>query len=200
MVAVALAVCYLVGSVPSAFLLVRGLKGIDIRTIGSGNVGATNALRATGVGVGVIVLLVDGLKGVLAVSLIASWLLEDPTPPARLLCGVAAVIGHAFPVFLRFRGGKGVATTIGVLLAAMPGIAAAGLAVWLVVFLIWRYVSVGSMVFATMIPVFQLLAHQALAQVLAGAALALLIVLRHQSNIGRLLQGTEERLSFRREG
>ena len=200
MLAVALLVCYLLGSIPSAFLLVSKVKRVDIRTVGSGNVGASNALRTAGLWAGLTVLLIDGLKGFIAVTLIAPWLMGDPTPATRLGCGLAAVIGHDFPVFLKFRGGKGVATTIGVLLGAMPGIATVGLAVWAVVFSIWRYVSVGSIALATMIPILQLLAHQTLAQVLLGAVLALLMVVRHRRNIGRLLQGTEPRLSFPPQG
>jgi glycerol-3-phosphate acyltransferase PlsY len=146
------------------------------------------------------VLGLDTLKGVLAVTLIPSWCLADPDPTARLGCGLAAVIGHAFPVFLRFRGGKGVATTIGVLLTSMPAVAAGGLLVWIVVFLMWRTVSVGSLALATVIPLLQLLDRQPLTQVLFGVALSLLIVLRHRTNITRLVQGTEPPFSFRREG
>ena len=200
MIVVALVVSYLIGSIPSGFLLVRQVKRVDLRTVGSGNVGATNALRAAGVPAGAAVFLIDVLKGWLAVTLVAGWLMSEPSPAARLGCGLAAVAGHNFPVFLRFRGGKGVATTIGMLLGAMPLIAAATLAVWGVVFLLSRYVSVASMALATTIPVLQLLAQHALGQVLLGASLALLIVLRHHGNIRRLLQGTEHRWSFRREG
>ena len=196
---VALVLSYLLGSIPSGFLLVRKMKRVDLRTVGSGNIGATNVMRTAGAWAGGAVLLIDVLKGCLAVTLIGTWLLGDPDPAVRLACGLAAVIGHSFPVFLKFRGGKGVATTIGVLLGAMPALAAVALGGWLVVFLICRYVSVGSIVLASMIPILQLLAHRPLAEVLLGATLGLLVVMRHQSNIRRLLRGTESRWSFRHE-
>lgn len=198
MLVLALLVCYLVGSIPTAFLLVRRTARLDIRTVGSGNVGATNAARVAGTWVGLGVFLFDTLKGFLAAAAIASWLLEDPDRTVRLGCGAAAVLGHNVPVFLRFHGGKGVATTIGVLLGTMPGVAAWGLSLWITVFLVFRYVSIASMALGMAIPVLQVLARHPFADVLLGALLGLGMVVRHSGNLTRLSQGTEPRVSFRR--
>ncbi|MBI2495705.1 MAG: glycerol-3-phosphate 1-O-acyltransferase PlsY [Candidatus Omnitrophica bacterium] len=197
---VALAGSYLVGSLPTGYLFVRWLKRIDLRTIGSGNVGATNVSRAAGAGAGGIVLLMDIAKGLIAVLGFAPWLIQPMTPAAQLACGLAAVIGHAFPVFLRFQGGKGVATTIGVLGGVMPLIAALCLGVWLICFLLWRYVSVGSLAAAVTLPIAEIATHRPLAEVFLGAALAVLIVVRHRSNIERLVQGTEHQVGRVAEG
>ena len=196
--ACALAVAYLLGSIPTGLLLVWKMKRIDIRTIGSGNIGATNALRTAGKLAGAAVLLLDGLKGAAAVTLVASSVLSQPDATARLACGVAAVVGHTFPVFLGFRGGKGVATTIGVLLTAMPGIAAAALAAWAAGFLLTRYVSVGSLALAIAVPVAQWASYHDRGRVLLGVSLAALIIGRHRANIERLLQGTEHRVAARK--
>ena len=191
---VALALSYLVGSIPTAYLVVKWLKRVDVRTIGSGNVGATNVTRAAGLGAGVGVFIVDVVKGLVAVRVIAPWLLHDPTPAARLACGLLAVAGHSFPVFLKFRGGKGVATTIGVLLGAAPLIAGACLIIWVIAFAIWRYVSVGSLAAAVTLPIAQIAAHRPLAEIWLGAILAGLIIVRHRPNIERLGQGREHRV------
>jgi glycerol-3-phosphate acyltransferase PlsY len=184
---------YLLGSIPTAYLLVKRLKGVDVRAVGSGNVGATNVTRVAGVRAGLVVFLVDAAKGLLAVLVVAPALLQPMTAAARLGCGLAAVLGHAFPVFLNFRGGKGVATTIGVLVGTMPLIAAACLGVWLACFLIWKYVSVASLAAAATLPVAQALAGRPSPELLLGSALALLIIARHGDNIKRLLAGTEHR-------
>ena len=193
MVALALLGCYLLGSIPTAYLLVKWTKRIDIRTIGSGNVGATNALRAAGAWAGLAVLVLDVLKGVLAAGLIPRWWLGSPASGLALACGLAAVLGHAFPCFLRFRGGKGVATTLGALSASAPMVAGVVVGVWLVVFLAFRYVSLGSLAAAVAIPISQLALHQALPDVLVGSVLAVLIIGRHRGNLQRLLSGVEPR-------
>lgn len=192
----ALLCSYLMGSIPTAFLLVRSTKDVDIREVGSGNVGATNALRAAGKGIGLAVLLLDGLKGVIVVTLIAGTLLGEATLFSRLLCGLAAVIGHDFPIFLRFRGGKGVATTIGVLLGAMLPIALLGLGVWVVAFLLSRYVSIASMVFGISIPALQASSGRSFVEIFLGAILGILLIARHHGNIRRLIEGSENRFSF----
>lgn len=191
---------YLLGSIPTAYLVVRRLTGADIRRVGSGNVGATNVTRATGFGPGLVVFLVDGLKGWAAVSLVAPALLPDGDPAPRLACGVAAVVGHTAPVFLRFHGGKGVATSIGALLGAMPFVAAVFLGIWGVCFALWRYVSIGSIAAAVSLPAVQWMAGQGIPEVLLGAGLAALIILKHRANIERLLQGREHRVGRRTEG
>lgn len=191
---------YLVGSVPTAYLMVRWLKRVDVRSLGSGNVGATNATRAAGLPVGVAVFLLDVGKGLLAVHGFASWAAASPTPALRLACGLAAVLGHSFPVFLGFRGGKGVATTIGVLLGASPLVAAACAAAWLFGFLPGRYVSVGSLTAAAALPIAQTLLRRPAAEIAVGAALAALVIARHRANIQRLLAGTEHRMGRRNRG
>jgi len=184
---------YLVGSLPTGYWLVKWRKGIDVRAVGSGSVGATNVTRAAGTGAGRMVFLCDVAKGLLAVRVLAPWLTEPATPAVQLACGLAAVVGHTASVFLKFQGGKGVATTIGVVLGTEPLIAGVFLAVWLAGFLLWRYVSVGSLAAAVSLPVMQGLTRRSPGEILCGVALALLIVARHQANIRRLLQGTEPR-------
>ena len=204
---IGLLAAYLIGSIPTAFLIVKWLKRVDVRTVGSGNVGATNAARVAGKGAGAVVFLLDAAKGLVAVLVIAywSWSLEVPAIPRcgygmvtpQLLCGLAAVAGHCFPVFLQFRGGKGVATTIGVLLGTMPSVAAVCLGVWAACFFAWRYVSIASIAAAVTLPIAQLATRQGPMVAFLGAALALLVVARHRSNIQRLLQGTEHRAGQR---
>lgn len=194
--ALALLAAYLIGSVPTGFLLVRWRSGVDVRTVGSGNIGATNVARAAGKGIGLLVLLLDLGKGLLAVRLVAPWLVPQLALTGQLACGLWAVLGHSVPVWLRFRGGKGVATTIGVLLGAMPLVAALCLGVWLACFVIWRYVSVASLAAALTLPLAQLALSQQPTQVLLGSCLTLLIWARHRANLERLLQGTEHRMRF----
>jgi glycerol-3-phosphate acyltransferase PlsY len=196
----ALAGSYLVGSIPTAYLLVKRLKRVDVRTVGSGNVGATNVTRAAGLGAGTAVFVLDLAKGLVAVWGLAPWLIRPVTPAVQLACGLAAVVGHVFPVFLGFRGGKGVATTIGVLIGTVPLIAAMCLAVWAGCFLVWRYVSVGSLATAVTLPLIQTLVHRPLPEILLGAALAGVIIARHRTNIIRLLHGTEHRAGRPRRG
>lgn len=185
---------YLIGSIPTAYVLVKWTRRIDVRTIGSGNVGATNATRAAGISVGVVVFLIDMAKGLIAAFVIAPAWVHPTSQTVRLACGLAAVIGHAFPLFLKFRGGKGVATTIGVLVSAGLVIAGACLAVWLVCFLLWRYVSVGSIAAAVTLPLMQLVMHRPPAEAWLGTALSLFVIARHRANIERLLQGQEHRM------
>ncbi len=191
--AAALLLSYVAGSLPTAYLLVKWTRGVDIRTVGSGNVGATNAGRAAGRGIGLAVLAIDLLKGVAASALIPRWLMPEASAAASFLCGVTAVVGHTWSCFLRFQGGKGVATTLGALAGYAPPIAASVVSVWLAVFALSRYVSLSSLVAAVALPVSQLAFHRETSEVLLGALLAALIVVRHQSNIRRLLNGVEHR-------
>jgi glycerol-3-phosphate acyltransferase PlsY len=181
-------VSYLIGSVPTAYVLARLLKGVDIRTVGSGNVGATNAARVLGSWAGVVVLIVDVLKGVVAVGLIAPLI---GGASSAWGCGLMAVLGHDFPVWLGGRGGKGVATTIGAVAAAAPWVAVSLLAVWAVVFGACRYVSVASMAAALAIPVTQGILHAPAREVCVGASVAVLILVQHRANLQRLMAGTE---------
>ncbi len=189
----ALGCSYLVGSVPTAYVVVRLVARADVRTVGSGNVGATNVTRAAGAGWGLVVFLLDALKGVLATQGFAVWFEVEPRDPAQLACGIAAVMGHVFPLFLGLRGGKGVATTIGVLVSTVPTMAAAVLAVWAAGFALTRYVSVGSLAAALAIPVAQILWGRVQIEQVFGAALGLLLVWTHRANIQRLAAGTEHR-------
>lgn len=189
----ALVSAYLLGSIPTAYVLVRWLKRVDIRTVGSGNVGATNALRTAGPWAGAVVLMVDIVKGVVAATLLPQLIVQTPSPTTRLACGLAAVVGHTASCFLKFQGGKGVATTIGALLGAAPAVAGVVIVVWLAVFAICRYVSLGSVVAAVAIPIAQVAQRASLAEVALGASVAVLIIGRHRANLQRLLSGTEHR-------
>jgi glycerol-3-phosphate acyltransferase PlsY len=187
-----LLVAYLLGSIPTAYLLTRALKGIDIRTVGSGNVGATNAARVLGRGPGLLVLLIDIAKGTVAARLPA-WCLGEPSGATALACGLAAVLGHNFPCFLAFRGGKGVATTLGALLGSAPAVTGLAALVWLALFASTRYVSVASIAAAVTIPPIQAILRRSTTEMMLGSVLAVLIVLRHHNNLQRLRQGTEPR-------
>lgn len=196
--ALAVFAAYLLGALPFGYWLVRLRKGEDVRAVGSGATGATNVARAAGLAGGVVTLLLDAGKGYGAVWL-AGWLTQADALWVAA-AGFAAVFGHCFPVFLGFRGGKGVATAIGVFAFAAPLAVAAMLAVWLIVFLLWRYVSLGSILSVAVYPA---LAHAlaeprpALAASVAAVAVAVLIILRHASNIERLVAGTESKFSLR---
>lgn len=191
---VALLASYLLGSFPTGWLLVKWLRRVDVRTVGSGNVGATNVTRAAGLTAGVAVFLLDLAKGLVAVGLVAPWVAPSATLGVRLGCGVAAIVGHDFPIVLGFHGGKGVATTFGVLFVAEPFVGVVALVVWVTGFLLWRYVSAGSLAAAVSIPVTQWLRGDPGLIVGLGGATALLIIVRHRTNIARLVAGTEHRL------
>jgi len=191
------AASYLVGSIPFGLVVARLTRGIDLRTVGSGNIGATNVSRVAGTGASAAVFLIDAAKGIAPVLLIAPQVSEVPGSTAALACGLAAVLGHNFPLFLKFKGGKGVATTIGVLMSAMPVVGTVYLLVWGACLMLWRYVSLGSMAAAVSIPLMQLLLRRCATEIWLGVAFALLIVARHRANIDRLRQGTEPRVGRR---
>jgi glycerol-3-phosphate acyltransferase PlsY len=193
---------YLLGSVSFSVVLVKVLRGLDVRTVGSGNAGATNAMRAAGKKAGAAVLVLDVLKGMTAVAVPRAL-----DAPSAVIGGaaVAVVLGHVFPVFFGFRGGKGVATSAGALGTLAPAAMAAGLAVFVLVVFWKRYVSLGSMVTAMAFPFLAGLGallgwkeHGGPWLVLASTAIALLILIKHQNNLRRLRQGTEPRLGERR--
>ena len=190
---------YLIGSFPSAYILVRQLKAVDVRAVGSGNVGATNVARVAGLKAGIVVFVLDFAKGAIASGLLPKLM---PTASAQLLgwtCASAAVLGHNFPIFLRFKGGKGVATTLGSIMALDPVAALSCVGVWLVGAGISRYVSVGSLAAAIALPVIQVLARRSLPEVYFGAGLALLVVIRHSANIERLTQGRENPMGRKKD-
>ena len=189
----AIAVAYVLGSVPSGYLAGR-LRGIDIREVGSRNVGATNVFRSLGKGIGLAVMGADIAKGVAAVG-IAVALTDDPWP---LIAGGAAILGHVFPVWLGFRGGKGVAVTAGVAIALMPLAAAVMIPVWILIVAVTRYVSVASIAAAILLtPVAWLFGASWPTLVFAGLV-SLGVLWRHRGNVERLRRGTELRLDFRR--
>ncbi|MDG0789686.1 glycerol-3-phosphate 1-O-acyltransferase PlsY [Cohnella ginsengisoli] len=195
---IAVVVSYLLGSVSFSILFARWLRKIDIRQHGSGNAGATNTLRVLGKGPAIAVFLLDIAKGLVAVALgqaIAgeqgSWL--------AVACGLASIAGHNWPLYFRFKGGKGIATTVGALiyLAPLPVVAAGVVAIILIV--ITRYVSLGSMVFAALVPIILGLAGE-IGPVFWGAlVLALLAIIRHRKNIVKLMNGTENKIGAKKK-
>jgi len=198
---------YMLGSIPTGFLVARA-KGIDIRTVGSGNIGATNVFRAVGKGPGIFVFGVDALKGFLACEVIAGfgclvagfgfhWLAARRVPPAAelfpLLAGFAAILGHNYTCWLGFRGGKGMATSAGVLLALFPKALLVVFGIWIVMFALSRYVSLASIVAAFWLPFFVWRFDYPWQRVLIATVMAVLAIYKHKSNIQRLMAGTEHR-------
>ncbi len=181
---------YLLGSIPTGVIVAKAFGAADPRTAGSGNIGATNVGRAAGKLAGIITLLGDILKGAIPVFL-AFKLTQD----VRLisLVGFSAFIGHLFPVFLGFRGGKGVATACGVMLVISPAAMLLSVAVFVIVFLARRYVSLGSMVASAAMPVFLSILPKGKPFVPIGAVLGALVILKHRENIRRLVEGKENR-------
>ena len=179
---------YLIGSIPFGLLLTRIAGAGDLRSIGSGNIGATNVLRTGRKGLAIATLLLDMAKGAVAV-LIAGWVSPELAPVAA----IAAFLGHLYPVWLRFRGGKGVATMLGIALALLWPAGVAFAAMWLVAALLTRYSSVGGMAGAVAAPVAAALVGE-FGLVLLFLALALLVLWRHRANLERLLDGTEPRI------
>ena len=197
-----LAIAYLLGSIPFGYLLVRIFRKEDIRATGSGNIGATNVVRSGAKGLGILTLLLDLLKGVAAVFIAYHFAPGKPGYPSDLAvaAGIAAVLGHIFPVWLGFKGGKGVATALGVFLALAPLAALSSLGVFVVVFAITRYVSLASILAAVMLPVFCLLWMPDRSPVFVGGVifLALLVIAKHHANIARLMQGKESRFGSKK--
>lgn len=186
------AVGYLLGSIPFALILVRAAGSGDVRKVGSGNVGATNAIRAAGWKVGVAVMVLDVGKGVLAVLLMG---LVTKSPEWRAAAGLAAIVGHCFPVWLGFKGGKGMATAGGIflMLAWLPTLLAAG--VFVVVIALFRWVSLGSVVATAAFPVLLVVVSDPAPAVVVCAVLAAaVIIFRHQGNIRRLIAGVEPKI------
>jgi acyl phosphate:glycerol-3-phosphate acyltransferase len=186
-------IAYLIGSAPFGLLLTRLAGGGDVRQIGSGNIGATNVLRTGRKGLAIATLTLDALKGALPAWLAYRYL----GPDMAVVAGLGAVLGHCFPVWLKFKGGKGVATATGVVLALTPAVAAIAVGVFALVVVATRYVSLGSILGAiAAAPGAWLLGHIQAAELYL--VLALVILLRHAGNIRRLAQGNESRLSLRR--
>ncbi len=184
---------YLIGAIPFGLVFTRIFSGIDVRSVGSGNIGATNVLRAAGKKAAILTLLADCVKGFLPVLLVGLQFHDDVT---TALCGAAAILGHNFPVYLKFRGGKGVATSFGVVLAVAPWLGLFALLVWLASAALWRYSSLAALIsFAGYALVSFLVfpqeakSYRALSLFIAG-----MIYVRHRENIKRLLIGEEPKI------
>lgn len=193
--AIATFIAYLIGSLSFAVIVSRAMGIADPRSYGSHNPGATNVLRSGNKSAAAVTLALDVLKGYLPVLAVvvygARWGLDEGT---QALVGLAAFVGHLWPVFFRFRGGKGVATAAGVLLALNPWLGVATLATWLIVAFFFRYSSLASLVAAVFAPFYQLLIWNSGPMFLAIIVMSLLLVWRHRANIGKLLAGKESRL------
>jgi glycerol-3-phosphate acyltransferase PlsY len=204
----ALAIAYVLGSLPTGYLAGQWLKGIDIREHGSGSTGATNVLRTLGKGPGLVVLLIDMLKGALSVIL-TRWLFSQPvviesapasvdinqwTPWIVIFVALVAILGHSRSIWLNFTGGKSVATSLGILFAMYWPMACIALGVFAVTVSISRMVSLGSILGAISVPIVMAIAHRPLPLILFGVAAAAYIVATHRRNIQRIMAGTESRL------
>jgi glycerol-3-phosphate acyltransferase PlsY len=199
-VALLLMSAYLVGSIPFGVVIGQAWRGVDVRKYGSGNIGFSNVLRVLGWKPASVVLVGDALKGAIPVlagrTLLRQWGVAE-ADLWLLAVGLAAILGHSFPVFLRFRGGRAVTTTGGVLLGLAWPAALMGLAVWLVVVWLTRYISAGSMAAALTVPIYMLLVGKRREWVVCWCAVAALVVLRHLPNIKRLFAGTEAKIGQR---
>lgn len=196
---------YLLGSIPTGFLVAKA-RGVDIRTVGSGNIGATNVFRFLGKPAGIFVLFADALKGWLAVVIVTRIVTnafripgDQMTQEWLAICaGVCAILGHNFTCWLHFKGGKGIATSAGVLTALVPLSLLIILSVWIVVFAFTRYVSLASICASFTLPFAAWLTHESVTMIIITAALAILAIYKHKANIKRLINGTESRLAFKK--
>lgn len=197
-----LIVSYLLGSIPFGVLIAKFFGGSDVRKAGSGNIGATNVARVVGPAAGILTLILDAAKGWFAVWLAARMMHGEAL--VMVLAGLFAMLGHCFPVWLRFRGGKGVATAAGVFAALCPTAMLAALILFLLVVGFWRYVSLGSIAAAAAIPLFVYLLwapHFAppVSVTLVSLVIAALVVYQHRGNIARLARGEEPKFSFSKQ-
>jgi glycerol-3-phosphate acyltransferase PlsY len=197
-------ISYFIGSIPTAYIFGRLLKGIDIREFGSGNVGATNAMRVLGKVPGITVLILDVIKGFVCVFFLGGFIITRNAVVLAeiifILLGLSCISGHNWSIFLQFKGGKGIATTFGVLIGLSIKIAGLklilGLVIltWLLVLLFFSTVSISSIIAAISLPVYLFVFQHSVALKLSGIILALFSILRHKQNIKRILQGKEPRL------
>ena len=198
-------IAYLLGSIPTGFLVAKA-RGVDIRTVGSGNIGATNVFRILGKAAGVFVLVVDAAKGWLAVfvvaKLVSGWFYPEPGSPAlewfRLCAGIAAILGHNYTCWLHFKGGKGIATSAGVLVALVPKPLLVVLAIWIIIFALSRYVSLASILAAFSLPFAAWAFGETRTIIFVTAALSALAIYKHKANIQRLINGTENRIGAKK--
>lgn len=182
---------HICGSVPSGLWIVQALHGIDIRNYGSKNIGTTNVFRTVGAKTAVLVLLADMFKGIIAVMAVHSFFHNSYLDVAAAL---GAFLGHSYSLFLGFKGGKGVATGLGLLVFLMPKVSGAAFLVWLALVLLTRYVSLGSIVAAVLTPVFAWYFGYPAPYIAFGLIAGLFVVIRHKDNINRLLSGTESKI------
>lgn len=201
---------YLLGSIPTGFLVAKA-KGVDIRSVGSGNIGATNVFRILGKGPGIFVLTADAVKGAVAVLVAARVFRACCIPPGDeakpivtlleltpMLAGICAILGHNYTCWLKFKGGKGIATSAGVFAALAPAAFGIALAAWLVVFAVSRYVSLASIVAAVALPLAVWLTGNGALLIGVSVALGALAIYKHKANIERLLAGTENRIGAKK--
>lgn len=195
-------VAYLLGSIPTGFLVAKA-RGVDIRTVGSGNIGATNAFRTLGKRLGIFVLLMDALKGFIAVQIgalaVAAVFPGPPLEFLRITAAIAAILGHNFTCWLHFKGGKGIATSAGVLLALVPLALLIILTIFIILFVATRYVSVGSIAASFALPFATWFTQHDIGLTTVTGAMGALAILKHRKNIQRLLNGTENRIQFRKK-
>ena len=201
-------VAYLLGSIPTGYLVARS-RGVDIRTVGSGNIGATNVFRILGKPAGIFVLVVDALKGFVSCYFVGPFvyrLLVGPLESAsatheflEITGGLFAILGHNYTCWLKFKGGKGIATSAGVVLGLLPSALAVSLAVWLLLLALTRYVSVASIAGAFVLPFAAWFFGRSPRMIVVGAVIGALAIYKHRSNIRRLLNGTESRVGKKQE-
>lgn len=183
--------CYLLGSIPFGLLIVKAWCGVDITKHGSGNIGATNVMRTAGKIPAIIVFIADVMKGFVPVLVARAMFPEITWLP--VIAGLMSMLGHTLSIFLKFKGGKGVATGLGIIVGLNPAIAGMGFGIWVIFVYLTRYVSLASMVGATSIGVLMFVFHQPLAYKLFTIAAVAFIIFKHRSNIARLVQGKEAR-------
>jgi|SRR5579862_323289 len=189
-----IAAAYLLGSIPFALLLAKRWSTGDLRALGSGNLGAANVMRVSGIPAGVLVAVLDAAKGAVSVALAARLSGESAAPAAA---GLAAILGHIYPVWLRFRGGKGVATACGVFSMLTPGAIPPALAIFVGAVWVTKYVSLGSLLATLALPPLAYAVGGSAPAVVAAFGAAAIIIFRHRSNLGRLWTGTERRIGVR---
>lgn len=196
MVVVLMIVAYILGSIPNALWIGKVFRGIDVREHGSKNTGSTNAARVLGAKLGILTLILDISKGVIP-TLIATMLLDSSI--SVILVGICAILGHSFSIFMKFKGGKAVATTVGVFIVLVPGAILLAAVIFFLVFGITRYVSLSSMIGAISLPIWIILFYKNIPLTIFGIIIAILIIVRHKSNIQRLLNGTESKFSINKK-
>ena len=203
-IAVGAILAYLIGSLPSAVWLGQAYYGIDVREFGSGNAGATNTFRVLGTKAGIFVMALDIFKGLTAVTLATVWMQLGFIPEAqivlfKLVFGISAVLGHIFPIYIGFKGGKGVATLLGMVLGINPLVAAICIAVFMIVLLMTKYVSLGSILGTLTFPVMLMISNiepNDLILKVFGFTFFMVVLFTHKKNVHRILNGTENKANF----